>query len=137
MPRASASVRVHVPISVCHGWVHGSVREERYLSAYSHVRGGKQYSGQVVESQPPQRVVIAERGYDPLSGHSSQGWAITYRFSEAGAGVTEVEVSVEYGMGLALLGLGTMGAQAQNEVLNRISALLALEHGTRAPEASS
>jgi hypothetical protein len=51
--------------------------------------------------------------------------------------VTEVDVGVEYGMGLALLGMGTMEAQAQNEVLHRISALLALEHGTRVPEASS
>jgi hypothetical protein len=137
MPRVSASVTVRVPISVCYGCVHGSVREERYLSAYSRLRNGKRYSGQIVESQPPRRIVIEERAQDPLTGASFQGWTILYGFSDVGAGVTEVEVSVEYGAGLALLGFGTMGPQAQNEVLNRISALLALEHGIRASEASS
>jgi hypothetical protein len=137
MPRASASVTVHVPISLCHGCVESLVREERYLSAYSRLRDGKHYSGRIVESEPPQRIVIEEQGHDPLTGNSSQGWTIEYRFAKVGAGVTEVDIGVEYGIGLALLGMGTMEAQAQNTILDRISALLALEHGTRVPEASS
>src|SRR5262249_37508404 len=73
-----------------------------------------------------------EDGYDTLTNLRLNGWAVTFTLTRLDELRTRVGISVEYGLMLAVLGLTTMRAQAENEILSWIRALLALERGAGA-----
>lgn len=134
--RIAVEIPVRIPVDLCRQYVKASVRDEALMQAYAKLRKSGS-SSQVTESTK-ERIVIEEGAYDAItkvhSGFSS-GWKITYTFEPLNAAETAVEVAVEYGRWLAFMALGTAKAQAENTLLERISALLAFERGlyTEAP----
>ncbi|MEJ7809293.1 MAG: SRPBCC family protein [Gemmatimonadaceae bacterium] len=137
MKRISASMTVAVPAELCFAVCRDSHTDERWRDAYRALRPGREYSGRVVASDAGQRLVITVAALDSTTGAQvpALGYHITYDFAAAGEGRTRVEISIEYEMLAAMAGMGTFQGQAENEILHRAAALVALEAGYTAARA--
>lgn len=135
MTRLDASVTVQVPVDLCFHVIRDGYADPRWREAYQRFRPGREYSGIVVEEEANQRLVVSEAAVDALTGAHVRalGYQVAFAFQEEGPSTTRVEVAVEYGLVAALGAAGTMSAQAANEIMHRVSALLALETGYLAP----
>jgi hypothetical protein len=129
MARVTGAVTLNLPADRCYAYLRDSVRDERFLEAYAELRAPLKYSGDVTAIEHGRRVTISEDGYDTLTNLRLNGWAVTFTLTRLDELRTRVQISVEYGLMLAVLGLTTMRAQAENEILSWIRALLALERG--------
>lgn len=138
MTRVSASLEVAVPPSLCIAAIQQTLADDRLLAAAHALRPGKQYNGFVETLVPDRRVVIAFAALEPGTGKRIHafGWKVTYDFEPSADGRTRVTVSIEYPLLAALGGVGTMRPQAENDIMHRLSAIVALEtgvHGARRP----
>jgi hypothetical protein len=88
----------------------------------------------VTASVPGRRLEIAFAALEPTSGTRTHalGWRVTYDFTPLDDGRTRVEVGVEYGALAAIGAMGTLRAQAENDIAHRLAALHALELGLHA-----
>jgi hypothetical protein len=129
MARVTGAVTLNMPTDRCYAYLRDSVRDDRFLQAYAELRAPLKYSGDVTAVEHGRRVTISEDGYDTLTNLRLNGWAVTFTLTRLDELRTRVQISVEYGLMLAVLGLTTMRAQAENEILSWIRALLALERG--------
>lgn len=129
MTKAYASITINLPVSTCYEFVKNVYHDPKFVSAYRSLYSGMNYSGRVVDSSENQRMVIHEPAMDGLTGMRMSGWTITYDFHELDSETTKIELMIEYGLLLGIMGLSTMHIQAKNEVLGRILALMALEQG--------
>lgn len=138
MKRIAASVTVALPADLCYRVAEQSYADERWKAAYASLRPGKSYSGRVTARNPGRRLVIEVGTIDALSGTQAptSGYRVAYNFTPDGQR-TRVEIEVEYELLLAVAGLGTMEAQATNEVLHRLAAMVALEAGYEASVGAS
>jgi hypothetical protein len=138
MTRIAAHVDVAVPAELCLAAVQQSLVDDRWRAAYRALRPGREYSGWVKVLVPGRRLELTVAALDPVSGKRSHalGYRVTYDFTPTAEGRTRVEVGVEYGFLAALGGLGLLKPQAQNELLFRLMAMLALETGLRASDAA-
>ncbi|WP_018971181.1 hypothetical protein [Rubritalea marina] len=128
MGKVNVQIEIQAPITACYTYVKESVIAPRYLSIYRELHHGKHYSGKIVQDHALQHLVITEQGYDSMSKLRHKGWTISYAFEALGENSTKVEVTVAYGWFLALMGMTTTKIQAINEMMGRVSALLALEN---------
>lgn len=64
-------------------------------------------------------------------------WEWSYILEERAPERTQVTILYSWGVGLGLLGLGTVKAQASNEAAETIRALTALEKGFKASKAAN
>lgn len=65
-------------------------------------------------------------GRDPILKIFIGGWKWEYIFSPISDTETEVQITYKYGLFMALLGMGTIGHQAANEIVETATALDAL-----------
>ncbi len=128
MGKVYVSVEINAPVSICYSYVKNSLKNPKFIAAYKTLHDGREYSGQIVEDTQNSRLVIEESAIDTLTRIRHKGWSIAYEFEEIGSAKTRVGVSVEYGTFLALMGFTTTKIQSINEVLARITSLLALEY---------
>lgn len=133
MKRVAAHVVVAVPAELCVRAVQASIDDPRLLEAYRRLRSGKEYSGWVTVLEPGRRLEITFAALDPASGRRTHafGWRVTYYFTPVEDGRTRVEVGIEYSTVAAVAAAGTLRAQAENNIAQRLAALHALEFGLR------
>jgi len=135
MTHQAATVTVSVPADVCCRAALASYDDSRWHGAYKTLRPGHRYSGQVTVTEPGRRFEVSVASVDPLTGIRIRalGFQVTYTFDAEEAGRTRVEVSVEYTLFAAVVGLlAGIRYQAGNEILHRLAGMIALEHGWRA-----
>ena len=135
MRRVAASIEIDVPPALCVHSVQQSLADDRIAGAYRALRPGRgEYSGWVTSLVPERRVEIAYAALDPATKKRSHraGWRVIYEFAPTESGRTLAEVSIEYGMLAALGAAGTLRAQAEGQILLRLTALLSLELGRHA-----
>ena len=134
MVRVATSVVIAVPPALCIESIRTSLGDERILKASRTLRGDKSYAGWVTDLVPEQRVEVVYSAFDPTTRrrYERAGWRVVYDFTPAGPGHTLAEVSVEYGALAAVMGWGTTRAQAENEVMRSLAALVVLEVGLHA-----
>ena len=128
MGKSSAVVEVSAPTDKCYGFVKESVANPKYLKVYQGLHPGKDYSGRIIDDIENCRIAIEESGIDSVTKIRLKGWTIKYDFEEIDGSSTKVTISVEYGALLAIGGLTTAKGQSINEILARVTALLALEY---------
>lgn len=132
MRKTYASVDIEVPVATCYSYVKNSVGNPKFLAAYRELhRGRREYSGRILNESENRRLVIHEKAIDSVTGISFSGWTITYDFEPVSETKTKVDVSLEYSMFLAFIGMSTMKLQSINEMLGLVQSLLALEHAQR------
>ena len=133
MKRIAVHATIAVPVEVCYQAVQEAIVDPRWRDAYVSLRPGREYSGWVTEARPPEHLTIGIAAIDPVTGKRlhSLGYRTTYDFAPAADGGTRVEIGVEYELLAAVGGMGMLQPQAENEVLHRLSAMLALELGWR------
>lgn len=131
MARVAAHVDLAVPADLIQQAVQGSLGDERLGAAYRMLRPGKEYSGWVTSVVPGRRLEIAFAALEPGSGKRKHrmGWRVIYEFTSLSDGRTRAETSIEYGAIAALGAAGTLRAQAENDIAQRLAALYALETG--------
>jgi hypothetical protein len=127
MGESNAVIEVSAPVGKCYSFVKGSVGNPKYLAVYQDLHAGKTYSGQIVDDIENRRIVIAESSIDTLTRVRHKGWTIKYDFEDSAGQGSRVTISVEYDALLAIAGMTTTKLQSVNEVLARVTALLALE----------
>jgi len=128
MGKVYVPIEIEVPVSTCYSYVKNSLKDPKFIVAYKSLHAGREYSGRIVEDTENRRLAIEESAIDTLTHIRHKGWTITYEFEETGGTTTRIGVSVEYGTFLALMGMTTTKIQSINEVLARITSLLALEY---------
>ena len=129
MPKTHVTVDIEVPVATCYSYVKKSVINPKFLAAYRELRQGRgEYSGRILNESENRRLVIHEKAIDSVTGIRFSGWTITYDFEPVSETKTKVDVSLEYSMFLAFMGMSTMKVQSINEILGRVQSLLALEH---------
>ena len=128
MGKVYVSVEINVPVSTCYSYVKNSLENPKFISAYKNLHDGREYSGRIVEDSQNRQLAIEESAIDTLTRIRHKGWTITYEFEEVDNTKTRIGVSVEYGIFLAIMGMTTTKIQSINEVLARITGLLALEY---------
>ena len=123
------AVDIKVPVSTIYSYVKDSIVDPKFLTAYRHLQQGKRgYSGRIVQETENRQLVIHEKAIDSVTGIRFSGWTITYDFESISETETKVEVSIEYSVFMALVGVSTMKGQSINEILGRVQSLIALEH---------
>ena len=128
--RKSSKIVVAAPLSTCYRLAYTWALDPRRHSTYRDVFPGRTYSGRIIFEEPNSRFIIREGDIDSLTKMTGlSGWSVTYDFRKHESGGTEVEISVDYGVGLAVLSIGTASVQASNEIIHRVTALLALQDG--------
>jgi hypothetical protein len=132
MPRVTATVTLALERERCYEYLQASIREERFLRAYSALHPPLEYSGEVMALEAGRRIQIREAGIDTLTHLRMPGWEITFSLTRVGAAETAVEIAVAYGWLIGLLGFTTARGQAKNEILGWVRALLAFERGSAA-----
>ena len=134
MFRVAAHVHLAVPPDVCIRFVQESLVDARWQEAYRSLRPGRAYSGWVTAVEPGRRIALTVAALDPITGKRlhALGYRIVYTLTAESDGRTRAEVAIEYSFVAAVAGMGMLGPQAENEVLHRLSALLALEAGAAA-----
>src|SRR5262249_46220911 len=136
MPRVACTLMVHLPLERCYRYVQTSLREPRFLKAYTDLRSPLEYSGEVTALELGRRITITEFVYATLTRIRVNGWEAPFTFTPMEETRTAIKIAVEYGVMLALLGFTTMRAQAENEILSWVRSFLALEQGAgQAPAA--
>ncbi len=132
MKTLSASVEITVPRELVYSYVKNSVSDPRFLEAYASLRAPTQFSGKLVLDEPFSTLTIDMSNIDSITGRRGRlGWQIQYNFDNTDNGKTFITVSITYGLLMAIAGFTTVEGQAQNEILSRIHALLALEGAPR------
>lgn len=132
MPKTYVTVDIEAPVATCYSYVKNSVVNPKFLAAYRELqRGRAEYSGRVLNESENRRLVIHEKAIDSVTGIRFSGWTITYDFESVSETKTKVDVSLEYSMFIAFLGMSTMKSQSINDVLGRVQSLLMLEHTQR------
>jgi hypothetical protein len=131
MGKVSIAVTIDAPIAQCYEYVKGSVLNDRFQEACFQV-WKREYSGRIVEDDPPRRLTVEERGVSLLRRRPSGRWQVSYSFSVLSESRTQVRVSGEMSFGLAVLSFPIARLQAQNEVLHKVRELFAFEAGKRA-----
>lgn len=132
MPALSVELPVRLPAAQCQAFVRAAEADPAVQQAYTKLRGGET-SPSTIETDEPGRLDLFEPIYDPgtkTHGGGRLGWTITYTFRDAEPGTSVVVIELAYNHRTALLGFGLMKAQAQNELMHRIRALIAYERGT-------
>ena len=138
MKRLAVHATIAVPIDVCYRAVQESLVDPRWREAYAALRPGREYSGWVSDARPPEHLTIGIAALDPVTGKRmhAMGYRTTYDFATTADGRTRVEIGVEYELLAAVGGMGMLQPQAENEVLHRLSTMLALVLGwERSPAA--
>ena len=130
MKRIAVHIPLRLPLDVVRSYIKEYADDASVAQAYYKLRGTTNPT-RVVESGPT-RLTIFEPAFDPtVRGHGifNTGWTVAYELTEEGASETTVEISVEYGRLTAMMGFGLIKPQAEGEIMQRISALLAFERG--------
>ena len=132
MRKTYATVDIEVPVATCYSYVKNSMVNPKFLAAYRELhQGRREYSGRIAKESENRQLVIHESGIDSITRIRFKGWTITYDFEPMGETKTKVDISVEYSMFLAFMGMSTIKLQSINEMLGRMQSLLALEHTFR------
>ncbi|RKU25817.1 hypothetical protein C6499_14395 [Candidatus Poribacteria bacterium] len=132
MRKTYASVDIEVPVATCYSYVKNSVGNPKFLAAYRELhRGRREYSGRFLNESENRRLVIHEKAIDSVTGIRFSGWTITYDLEPVSETKTKVDVSLEYSVFMALMGMSTTKLQSINEMLGRGQSLLALEYPQR------
>ena len=136
MARVSAALNIRVPAEMCFAFCRDGYLDERWRAAYRALRPGKDYSVQVMEEQPGERLLVSVAAIDSITGAQirSLGYRIEFTFTPGDEG-TRAEIAIEYGLTAAVMAAGTLEGQAENEVLHRLAQLIALERGYQAATA--
>lgn len=129
MGNTSAQIEIEVPLGPTFDFVKDAVTNPQYLKIYETLSNGKPYSGRIIEESSGHHLLIQEASVDGLTNIRLPGWTIRYDFEEVSSSKTKVTITIEYGALLAILGMSTVHGQSINEVLARITNLLALERG--------
>ena len=139
MFRIAAHVHVAVPPDRCIRFVQESLVDARWQEAYRTLRPGRAYSGWVTAVEPGRRIALTVAALEPVTGKRlhALGYRVVHTFTPEPDGRTRAEVAIEYSFVAAVAGMGMLGPQAENEVLHRLSALLALEAGAAAASADA
>lgn len=127
MAESSAVVEINAQTSKCYGFVKESVTNPKYLAVYQGLHPGHDYSGRIIDDIENRRIVIEESGIDSVTRIRHSGWTIKYDFEDVAGSSTKVTLSVEYGAFLAIAGMTSTKGQSVNEILSRVTTLLALE----------
>jgi len=128
MGESNAIVEIQAPTAKCYGFVKESVANSKYLAAYQSLHPGKDYSGRIIDDIENRRIIIEESSIDSITKTRHKGWTIKYDFEDVDGNSTKVTISVEYGTLLAIGGMTTAKSQSINEILSRVTAMLALEY---------
>jgi hypothetical protein len=139
MARVASHVVIAVPAELCQEVVQAALGNGQLHDAARRLRPGKEYSGRVTAVKTGRWLEIAFAALDPVSGRRfhALGWRVTYDLLPLDDGRTRVEVAIEYGLLAALGAMGSLRAQAENDIMHRLTAMHALEFGLhrgRAPE---
>lgn len=138
MRRLSVAIPINVPLNVVRRFVKELADDESLAQAYYKLRGTPSPSRVVEATQ--QRVTIYEPTFDPsIKAHGllQTGWTVSYDLQPQSPGKTFIEVGIEYNRLTAMMGMGLIKVQAQNELIHRVSALLAFERGYHAERNAS
>lgn len=128
MGESNSIVEINAPVSECYAFVKQSVDNPKYLAVYQGLHAGRDYSGQIIDDIDNRRIVIEESSIECLTKTRHKGWTIKYTFEDVDATSSRVTISVEYGTLLAIGGMTSTKGQSINEILARVTALLALEY---------
>jgi hypothetical protein len=128
MRKSNATVEINAPASICYGFVKESVANPKYLAVHQDLHLGHDYSGRVIDDIENRRIVIEEPSIHSVTKTVHKGWTIKYDFQDVDGNTTKVAISVEYGTAVAVAGMTTVKGQSINEILLRVTALLALEY---------
>lgn len=130
MKRRAVEVPVRVPFDVLRRFVQELAEDQNLSQAYFKLRGTSSPS-RVVESTK-ERLVVYEPAFDPsLKAHGMlrTGWSVAYRLLAISPAETLLEISIEYSRLTGILGFGLIKVQAENEIIHRITSVLAFEKG--------
>lgn len=130
MPQVAVEIEMRVPRAVLHAFILALAEDSHLSQAYFKIRGMASPSRLVERS--PTRLVIFEPTFDPaLKAHGAgkTGWTIAYDLEALGEETTRVGVTIEYDRRTAVMGMGLIKPQAENEIISRLGALLAFERG--------
>ncbi|MBI4604463.1 MAG: hypothetical protein HY721_21080 [Planctomycetes bacterium] len=127
----SATITIEVPVARCYEYVKGSVPNEKFQKACWQV-WKREYSGRITQDDPQKLLTVTESGVSLLRRLRPSGWRVSYSFNGLSESVTEIRVSGEMSLGLAVLAFPLARLKAQNEILQKVRELLAFEAGTRA-----
>jgi len=128
MGESNSIVEINAPVSKCYAFVKQSVANPKYLEVYQGLHAGRDYSGRIIDDIDNRRIVIEESSIDGLTKTRYKGWTIKYDFEDVDGTSSRVTISVEYGTLLAIGGMTTTKGQSINEILSRVTTLLALEY---------
>ncbi len=128
MGESNSIVEINAPVSRCYTFVKQSVANPKYLAVYQGLHAGRDYSGRIIDDVKNHRIAIEEASIESLTKTRHKGWTIKYDFEDVDGTSTRVTISVEYGTLLAIGGMTSTKGQSINEILSRVTALLALEY---------
>ena len=134
MGEASSRIDVAVPPALIALFLRERALDSRFLDACKEMRGLVPIH-QLREEIPGRKLVFHEAARDPLTGATTTGWERSYFIQEVAPYRTRVTMNCSWSMGLGLLGMGTLEAQAKNAMEGDLHALLGLELGLRSARA--
>jgi hypothetical protein len=136
MPSVSASVDVSAPHAIVYQYLQTRYDSETHRSASLATKG---YVPNVtcLEAAPNNRLVFQVRGRDTILRIFVGGWRWTYEIETVNESVSRVRITYRWGWEMSLLGAGTIGHQACNEITETAMALDALSWGRGEPAAAA
>jgi hypothetical protein len=124
MPLVSATVVITKSCETIYCYLQGRYQGQQYRAA-SMATKGYVPELQCLSSEPNRKLVFQVAGRDPLLG-SVGGWKWEYELNPIGSEATQVLIRYSWGLGMSLLGGGTVHHQASNELVETVMALEAL-----------
>ena len=131
MGRVNVNATIRIPADILFAFCRESMSDERWHDAYASLRPGRKHSARAIDLQQDRLVRFSIAAFDPMTGKQIRdlGYEVEYALTRVGPLETHVEISIEYTRFAAFCAAGLMKAQAQNDVLQRLASLIAIEAG--------
>lgn len=124
MPLVSTTVVIAKPCETIYRYLQGRYQGQQYRAA-SMATKGYVPEVQCLSAELNRKLAFQVASRDPLLGATS-GWKWEYELNPVGNETTQVLIRYSWGLGMSLLGAGTIHHQASNELVETVMALEAL-----------
>lgn len=125
MSLISTTVVIERSCETIYRYLQGRYQGQQYLAASMAIKG---YIPEIqcLIAEPNRKLVFQVPGRDPVFG-SLSSWKWEYELNPSDNGATQVLIRYSWGLGMSILGAGTIRHQASNELVETVMALEALE----------